>query len=66
MVCARCPLSESFSIPQPLHFSLIVPLDCSVLEGVEDPPGGFRGVEGVFGSLIAARPCETPDIGVVG
>ena len=29
---------------------------------VEDAPGGFSGVL----SLIAARPCATPDIGVVG
>ena len=32
------------------------------LKRVEDTPGGFSGVL----SLIAARPCATPDIGVVG
>ena len=66
MVCARCPLSEALSNSQPLHLVSIVTWGCSGLEGVEDTPGGFRGVEAVLGSLIAARPCETPDIGVVG
>ena len=31
-------------------------------KGVEDTPGGFSGVR----SLIAARPCATPDIDVAG
>ena len=36
------------------------------LSNVEDTPGGFPGVEDVIGSLIAASPCVTPEIGVVG
>ena len=72
MVRAKWPLSEGSCIgnfatnPQPLHLFSSVPLDCCGVGGVEDTPGGFRGVEGVLGSLIAARPCATPDIGVVG